>query len=255
MILAWIGALLIGVTLGLLGSGGSILTVPVLTYLVGQEVKVAIAGSLMIVGVISVFAAIPYARQNQVKWRTVFLFGIPGMAGAIAGARVAHFISDSVQMLIFAALLLIASYLMFKPVNLVGADKERSERAIHKIMADGLVVGFITGIVGVGGGFLIIPALVLLGGLSMRLAVGTSLVIIAFKSFAGFLGYLTVLDALNLSVDWYIIFIFSIIGILGGWLGHKLSSEVNQTHLKQGFAIFLVLMGLFIFYEHLQVVI
>ena len=251
MILAWIGALLIGITLGLLGSGGSILTVPVLTYLVGQEVKVAIAGSLMIVAVISVFAALPYARQKMVKWRTVVLFGIPGMIGAVGGAWAAHFVSDAVQMLIFAALLLIASYLMFKPVKLTDSEAESTERAMHQIMIDGLVVGFVTGIVGVGGGFLIIPALVLLGGLSMRLAVGTSLVIIAIKSFAGFLGYLTVLEALNLELDWQIIIIFSVIGVLGSWLGHKLSLGVNQTLLKQGFAVFLVLMGLFILYEHL----
>ena len=251
MILAWIGALLIGVTLGLLGSGGSILTVPVLTYLVGQETKLAITGSLMIVGIISVFAAIPYARQGLVKWRTVILFGMPGMLGAIAGAWAAHFVSDAVQMLIFSVLLLIASYLMVKPVKLDEADKEHPERAVNQIMIDGFVVGMVTGIVGVGGGFLIIPALVILGGLSMRLAVGTSLVIIAIKSFAGFIGYLPVLDALQLTIDWQIIVIFSAIGVLGSWLGHKLSSGINQIQLKLGFAVFLVLMGMFILYENL----
>lgn len=249
MILAWIGALFIGLTLGLLGSGGSILTVPILTYIVGQETKVAIAGSLMIVGIISLFSAIPYARQKLVKWRTVVLFGIPGMAGAVFGAWLAHFVSDAMQMMVFSALLLTASYLMFKPINLSAADCE--ERAMYKIALDGLVVGAVTGLVGVGGGFLIIPALVLLGGLSMRLAVGTSLIIIAFKSFAGFVGYLSVLDTLNLSVDWYIIGMFSIIGIFGGWLGHKISSRVNQEHLKQGFAIFLIVMGAFILYKNI----
>jgi len=250
MILAWIGALFIGITLGLLGSGGSILTVPVLTYLVGQETKVAIAGSLMIVAIISVFAAIPYALQKQVKWRTVVIFGVPGMVGAMAGAWGAHFVSDSVQMLIFTALLLAASYLMFKPMEL-DADTEHEERAMAKIALDGLIVGAITGLVGVGGGFLIIPALVILGGLSMRLAVGTSLIIIAIKSLAGFVGYMPVLEALELSVDWHIIWIFSAIGIVGGWLGHKISAKVNQEKLKQGFAVFLVLMGLFILYKNL----
>lgn len=250
MILAWIGALFIGLTLGLLGSGGSILTVPVLTYLVGQETKVAIAGSLMIVGIISLFSAIPYARQQLVKWRTVVLFGIPGMLGAIVGAWGAHFVSDAMQMLIFSVLLLTASYLMFKPMKLKDADHEHEERAKSKIIIDGFVVGAVTGLVGVGGGFLIIPALVLLGGLSMRLAVGTSLVIIAIKSFAGFVGYLPVLDALQLSVDWQIIWIFSIIGVVGGWLGHKISAHINQASLKRGFAVFLVLMGAFILYEN-----
>ncbi|WP_321325065.1 sulfite exporter TauE/SafE family protein [Thiomicrorhabdus sp.] len=250
MILAWIGALFIGLTLGLLGSGGSILTVPVLTYLVGQETKVAIASSLIIVGIISIFSAIPYARQKLVKWRTVVIFGVPGMAGAVFGAWLAHYVSDALQMLIFAGLMIVASYLMFKPVKLDAEEMEQEERAIYKIALDGFVVGGITGLVGVGGGFLIIPALVLLGGLSMRLAVGTSLVIIAFKSFAGFLEYLHVLQEMQLSVDWQIIGLFSIIGVVGGWLGHKISSKINQHHLKRGFAVFLVLMGAFILYKN-----
>ncbi|GAB6071376.1 sulfite exporter TauE/SafE family protein [Thiomicrorhabdus hydrogeniphila] len=251
MILAWIGALFIGLTLGLLGSGGSILTVPVLTYLVGQETKVAIASSLIIVGIISIFSAIPYARQKMVKWRTVVIFGLPGMAGAVFGAWLAHYVSDAAQMLFFATLMLVASYLMFKPVKLEDEQAEQKERAIFKIAIDGFVVGAITGLVGVGGGFLIIPALVILGGLSMRLAVGTSLVIIAVKSFAGFFEYLHVLQELQLSVDWNIIGLFSIIGIAGGWLGHKISNKINQEHLKRGFAVFLVLMGAFILYKNL----
>lgn len=250
MILAWIGALFIGITMGVLGSGGSILTVPVLTYVVGQETKLAIASSLMIVGIISVFATIPYAKEKLVKWQTVIIFGIPGMAGAVLGAWLAHFVSDALQMFIFSILLLTASYLMFKPFKIVDQE-ERAERSVLKIAADGLVIGAVTGLVGVGGGFLIIPALILLGGLSMRLAVGTSLVIIAIKSFAGFAGYLSVLDSLELSLDWSIIVIFSSIGVIGGWLGYKISSKLNQEHVQKGFAIFLVLMGVFILYENL----
>ncbi|MDX1353739.1 MAG: sulfite exporter TauE/SafE family protein, partial [Thiomicrorhabdus sp.] len=173
-----------------------------------------------------------------------------GMAGAVFGAWMARFVSDALQMLVFAVLLLAASYLMFKPVKL-DEESENKERAMYKIAIDGFLVGGVPGLVGVGGGFLIIPALVLLGGLSMRLAVGTSLVIIAVKSFAGFVEYLAVLEALQLSVDWQIIGMFSVIGIVGGWLGHKISSRINQNQLKQGFAIFLVLMGAFILYKNL----
>ncbi len=252
MILAWVGALFIGITLGLLGSGGSILTVPVLTYVVGQETKLAIASSLMIVGIISVFAALPYAFQKLVKWRTVVVFGLPGMMGAVAGAWAAHFVSGAIQMLIFAMLLLVASYLMFKPVKLNPSERDGPERAMIKIAIDGFLVGSVTGLVGVGGGFLIIPALALLGSLSMRLAVGTSLVIIAMNSFSGFIGYIKVLEALNLSIDWQVIGIFSTIGVFGSWLGHKLSGRVNQHQLKQGFAVFLVLMGVFILYENVS---
>jgi len=250
MILAWIGALFIGLSLGLLGSGGSILTVPVLVYVVGQDPKVAIAGSLMIVGIISVFSALPYARQGLVKWRTVFIFGVPGMLGAFMGAWGAHYVSNAMQMLIFAALLLSAAYLMFRPVKL-DAEGSTQPRAIYKIALDGLAVGGVTGLVGVGGGFLIIPALVLLGGLSMRLAVGTSLVIIAAKSFVGFYEYLHVLESLSLSIDWHIISMFSAIGVVGGWLGHRVSSRVDQAMLKRIFAIFLVIMGAYILYKNM----
>ncbi len=251
MILVWIGALIVGITLGVLGSGGAILTVPILTYLVGQETKLAIAGSLIIVGIISIFAAIPYARQKLVKWRIVILFGIPGMAGAVFGAWLALFVSDALQMLIFSILLLLAAYLMYKPIKLKGSEKERAERSALKTALEGLLVGVVTGLVGVGGGFLIIPALVLLGGLSMHLAVGTSLVIITMNSFAGFYGYLSVLDRLSLTLDWSIIIVFSIIGVIGGWIGHKISGKLNQEYLKKGFSIFLVLIGVFILYENL----
>ncbi|WFE69401.1 sulfite exporter TauE/SafE family protein [Thiomicrospira sp. R3] len=248
MILAWVGALIIGVTLGLLGSGGSILTVPVLVYLVGQDPKVAMAGSLMIVALISIFAAWPYARQKTIDWRMVGWFGIPGLIGAAGGAWLAHFIDSMVQMLIFAALMLSAAYLMFKPIDLNAPPKGRAN---YKIVADGLMVGALTGLVGVGGGFLIIPALILLGGLSMRLAVGTSLVIIVLKSLVGFVVYLDVLAAQDLALDWPIIIKFSLIGILGGWLGHKISHKFDQQKLRQFFAVFLVLMSLFILYQKL----
>ncbi len=252
MILAWIGAILIGVTLGLLGSGGSILTVPILTYLVGQETKLAIASSLIIVCLISLFSALSYAYHKQVKWRTVLLFGLPGMLGAVTGAWTAHFISDAVQMLIFSILLLIAAYLMFEPITLKGEEKEHSERGMHQIVIDGFVVGLVTGIVGVGGGFLIIPALILLGGLSIRLAIGTSLVIVTIQSFAGFIGYLPVLDSLGIPVDWHIIALFSSLGILGSWLGHKLGKKIKQAHLKKGFAILLVGMGFIMLYKYIS---
>jgi uncharacterized membrane protein YfcA len=120
-------------------------------------------------------------------------------------------------------------------------------------VADGLVVGALTGLVGVGGGFLIIPALILLGGLSMRLAVGTSLVIIVLKSLVGFVVYLDVLAAQDLALDWPIIIKFSLIGILGGWLGHKISHKFDQQKLRQFFALFLVLMSLFILYQKLPI--
>lgn len=244
MIFALIGAVFIGISLGLLGSGGSILTVPVLVYLLGQDPKVAMAGSLLIVGFISVFALVGYARKKLVDWRTVWWFGLPGMLGAVLGAWLAHFLTGAVQMIIFSVLVLIAAYLMLRPVDLSAPPK--AQRKTYKIVLDGLLVGAVTGLVGVGGGFLIIPALVILGGLSMRLAVGTSLVIIVLKSFAGFVAYLDVLQAQNLALDWTVLWIFIALGILGSYLGQKVSDRLNQQKLKIIFGWFMILIGSFI---------
>ncbi len=249
VIWAWIGALLIGVSLGLLGSGGSILTVPVLVYLVGQDEKVAFASSLAIVGLISLVSAIAYAKRNQVDWRNVVWFGVPGMVGAVFGAYAARYVPSWIQMLIFSVLLLVAATLMFRPVKL--NNEPHTPRAFWQVGLDGFLVGGITGLVGVGGGFLIIPALVLLGGLSMTMAVGTSLVIITMKSASGFWEYLHVLDALQLSLDWGLIAVFSLLGIAGGFVGQKLNDRLPQQLLRRLFAVFLLLMGSFILWRNL----
>jgi uncharacterized membrane protein YfcA len=249
MILAWIGAVFIGISLGLLGSGGSILTVPVLIYLVGQDPKVAFASSLAIVGLISVVSAIGYARKGGVDWRSVLWFGFPGMLGAYIFAHFAEYMASWVQLLIFAALLLVAATLMLRPLKL--ESDVRAPRAFWKIAVDGLLVGGVTGLVGVGGGFLIIPALVLLGGLSMTLAVGTSLVIITMKSASGFVEYYHVLETLSLSLDWQIILIFALLGIIGGQIGTKLNHILPQELVRKLFAFFLIIMGTFILWQNL----
>lgn len=248
MYLVVVGALIIGASLGLLGSGGSILTVPALRYLVDQPEKVAIGESLAIVGGISLIGALPYILKRTVDWRSVLLFGLPGMAGTWIGALVSTYISGTVQMLAFSAVMLLASVFMLRPVGPAGAASGGAEhqRAIWKISIDGLVVGIITGIVGVGGGFLIVPALVVLGGLSMRRAVGTSLLIIALKSFSGFAKYLDVLHQKGLEVDPQIIALFIGIGALGGLAGGKASSHLPQQGLQRGFAVLLLVMGIVI---------
>lgn len=249
VIWAWLGAILTGLSLGLLGSGGSILTVPMLVYLVGQDEKVAFAGSLAIVGLISLVSAFAYARKDMVDWRSAMFFGLPGMVGAVFGAYMARYIPSWMQMLLFAALLLVAAWLMFRSINLDDAPSE--PRAFWKVGLDGLIVGALTGLVGVGGGFLIIPALVLLGGLSMNVAVGTSLVIIAMNSASGFWEYLHVLDDLNLSLDWSLIGLFSLLGIAGAQLGQRLNSRLPQVLLRRLFAVFLLFMGAFIAWRNL----
>ncbi len=244
MILAWIGAALIGLSLGLLGSGGSILTVPVLVYLVGEPDKLAIAESLAIVGGISLFGAIPYALKRQIDWRSVLYFGVPGVTGTYLGAALSVYLSGVVQLTLFAAVMLLASIMMFRPA--AAGSGPAHARSPLKIAAEGLGVGVLTGLVGVGGGFLIIPALVLLGGLPMSLAVGTSLLIIAAKSFAGFSKYLHVLQEQNLAVHWNLILIFTVIGIAGSFLGARVGKNVSNDALKRGFASFLVVMGLYV---------
>ena len=179
---ALLGAIAIGLSLGLLGSGGSILTVPVLIYLLGQDEKTAIAGSLFIVGSIALAGGLQFLRAGFIQWRSVLLFGVPGMIGTWCGALLATWVPGVVQLALFALVMLAASFLMLRPFDLMRADG--AARAAWKIAGDGLAVGVITGLVGVGGGFLIVPALVLLGGLSMHQAVATSLMVIALKSYS-----------------------------------------------------------------------
>lgn len=249
MIWAWIGALLVGLVLGLLGSGGSILTVPVLVYLVGEPDKLAIAESLGIVTLISLVGAIPFALKKQVDWRSVVLFGVPGMIGAYGGAFLSKFMSGPVQLLLFAGVMLLAAVMMFRR-KAPAAAPTGNQHAAWKIILEGLVVGVLTGLVGVGGGFLIVPALVLLGGLPMHLAVGTSLAIIALKSISGFYKYIDVLREAGLEMNWTLILIFGSIGIVGSFAGKKVGEYISQERLKKGFAVFLLVMGVFILWQN-----
>ena len=241
--LAWPGALAIGLSLGLLGSGGSILTVPVLVYLLGQEERTAIAGSLAIVGLIAAAGSLPYIRDRLVDWRSVWLFGIPGMFGTYLGAWSSAYVSGTTQLAVFALVMLAAAYFMLHPPKLTARPGQRSSA---RITGEGLAVGALTGFVGVGGGFLIVPALVLLGGLAMHTAVATSLVIIALKSLTGFVKYLEVLEAERLQLDWQIIFTVTAIGVIGSLLGNHWGCKISQERLKTWFGYLLVGMGLYI---------
>lgn len=250
-----LGALAIGLTLGLLGSGGSILTVPVLVYLVGHNDKAAIAESLAIVGAIAFVGMLPYARKRQVDWRSVALFGIPGMGGTYAGAWLAKFVSGPLQLVLFAVVMLLAAVVMFRKSKVEAGTSDDTNRRTHhaawKVVLEGLVVGVVTGLVGVGGGFLIVPALVVLGGLPMRLAVGTSLVVVSLKSFTGFFKYLGILGAFGSGVDWNTIGVFALVGIVGSLIGNVLSQRIQQEALKRAFAGFLVVMGFFVLVREL----
>jgi uncharacterized protein len=231
VILVWLGALLIGLSLGLLGSGGSILTVPVLVYLVQEPQKLAIAESLAIVGGISLFGALPYALKRLIHWKSVLWFGIPGVAGTYLGAYFSQWLSGAMQLLLFALIMLTAAYTMWQAKN-PKADKSK-HHPYWQILLEGLAVGIITGLVGVGGGFLIIPALV----------------IIAMKSFVGFAKYVNVLG--DYQVHWGLISLFISLGVAGSFAGTFLSQSVPQGTLRKLFSVVLVALGIFILYQNI----
>ncbi len=243
------GAALIGLTLGLLGSGGSILTVPVLTFLVGQEEKVAIAGSLGVVGAISLVASLPYLKQRSVDLFSVVWFGVPGMFGAYLGAFGSEYVSGSIQMLAFASLAAIAAFLMLRGdeaalSHAAGAHSNSHRRhGRGKAAMDGLAVGSVTGFVGVGGGFLIVPALVILGGLPMRRAIGTSLVIISLKSWVGFAKYHEILTRQGIELDGKALALVAGVGMIGSFAGTAAGGRWSPARVRRIFAVALLLVA------------
>lgn len=250
--MAWLGALAVGLTLGLLGSGGSILTVPVLVYLVGEPEKLAVAESLGIVAIISLVGMVPFAWAGRVAWRAVAFFGLPGMAGAYLGAYLSGFVGGAVQLTAFAVVMLLAALLMLRPMAAPKGPRGPSavRQAPWKLAAQGLGVGVLAGVIGVGGGFLIVPALVLLDGLPMRRAVGTSLAIIAAQSISGFAKHLGVLQEAGLAVDWQLMALFGGLGVVGSFVGSRAGAYVPQARLKKVFAVFVLVMGAFVLWEN-----
>lgn len=249
MIMILVSAILIGLSLGILGSGGAILTVPVLIYVVGQPEKLAIAGALVIVGVVSLVSSIPGIRQQRVDWSLVGLFGLPGMVGTYGGAWLASFLSGIAQMSLFSIVMLAAAWRMYHSSEVVQAKQSKPQ----KVVLQGVAVGILTGLVGVGGGFLIVPALVLLAGLAMSHAVATSLVIITFNCVVGFAKYYQILADTGLQLDGKVILTMTAMGIVGSLAGQHLAKYLPQQQLKRLFALFLVLMGIAILYRNLSV--
>lgn len=236
-------SVLIGVSLGLLGGGGSILTTPILIYALGVETKAAIATSLLVVGITSLAGLAQHARAGNVEWRTGLTFGSAGMVGAWLGGYVAAWIPASVLMALFALMMLATAVAMFR------GRKDRGPsggQALWKVLLDGLVVGLVTGLVGAGGGFLVVPALALLGGLPMPKAVGTSLLVIAMKSFAGFAGHAT-----HVTVDYELAAMVSGAAVVGSFGGSALTALVSPDSLRRGFAGFVLVMGAFVLVQQL----
>ena len=246
LILTLLLSILIGLSLGLLGGGGSILTVPILTYVAGLDPKEAIAASLFVVGVTSAVSAINHARNRRVKWRTGVIFGAAGMAGAFGGGLIGGHIPSVVLMVAFALMMIATSIAMIRGRKGSAGEVNDRDLPLGRVILDGLVVGVITGLVGAGGGFLVVPALALLGGLSMPVAVGTSLVVITMKSFAGLAGYLT-----SVELDWALVGAVTVAAILGSLLGSRLAGRIPEALLRKGFGVFVLVMGVFVLIQEL----
>lgn len=245
-------AAVIGLSLGLMGGGGSILTVPVLVYVLGFDAKSAIAMSLPVVGATSLIGAVGHWRAGNVHLRTALIFGVIAMVGSYLGARLAVFLSGGVQLLTLAVVMLAAAASMLRP-RATGTASSRSEEAdragsslpMAKILAVGLAVGVLTGIVGIGGGFLIVPALVVLGRVPMKQAIGTSLLVIAMNSVSGYAGY-----AGTVEVPWGFLAAFTGVAIAGILAGTYLVRFVSAAALKRGFAVFLLAVGGLMLYQN-----
>ncbi|WP_163728414.1 sulfite exporter TauE/SafE family protein [Mycolicibacterium psychrotolerans] len=228
-------AVFVGIALGLLGGGGSIMTVPLLAYVAGMDAKQAIATSLLVVGVTSAVGAVSHARAGRVQCRTGLIFGVAGMAGAYAGGLLARFIPGTVLLIGFAVMMIATAVAMLRGRKTVHSADGGHRMPIPKIVAEGLVVGLVTGLVGAGGGFLVVPALALLGGLPMPVAVGTSLIVIAMKSFAGLAGYLS-----SVQIDWGLALAVTAAAVIGALIGARLTAMVDPDALRKAFGWFVL---------------
>jgi len=256
VIIGFASAILIGVSLGLIGGGGSILTVPVLVYILGVNPVLATAYSLFVVGSTSLVGAATYMKKGLVNYKTALVFAVPSFIAVFLTRKFLvpalpdplftvgeAIITKNIGIMVFFALIMLAaSYSMITAKKCVDCDEDEPVVFNFPMIAlEGSVVGVITGIVGAGGGFLIIPALVLLAKLPMKLAVGTSLLIIAAKSLIGFLG-----DLSTQTIDWQLLLIFTSLSIVGIFIGSALSKKINEKVLKIGFGWFVLVMGVYI---------
>jgi uncharacterized membrane protein YfcA len=250
MIAAAIFGVLIGAALGLLGGGGSILAVPALVYGVGEPVAQAVTTSLFVVGISSAVGAAPRVRTGQVRWPIALIFGTAGVATAFAGAAVNQLISGRALIFGFAALMIVVATRMLageiRPRGSCAAADGRINwsRCIPKSVSAGVVVGFLTGLFGVGGGFVVVPALALLLGLDMPVAIGTSLVIIVINSGAGFAAHIQ-----GTSIDWPIALVFAGVSLTIAAVAGRLGTKMNPDRLRRWFALLIIAVAVFVAIE------
>lgn len=245
MILVLALSVVVGLTLGLLGGGGSILMVPLLTYVAGMDAKQAITTSLFVVGVTSLASLLPHARARNVRWVPGLVFAAASMSGAFLGGLASAAIPGAVLMVAFAVIMLASARNMIRGRK-KGSGAEAKGRSLLMYIPVGLVVGLVTGLVGAGGGFLIVPALVLLAGVQMKHAVGTSLLVISLNSASGMLGHLN-----STSVNWPPTLSITAAAIIGSLIGARLTAMVPEKKLRRGFGYFVLVMGVFVLSQEL----
>ncbi|MDZ7662966.1 sulfite exporter TauE/SafE family protein [Thiohalophilus sp.] len=247
---AILAGLATGIMLGIFGSGGSIITTPALLYLLDIAPKSAIAMSLGIVAVTATLTALQHWRAGNVNGKVTLIFGIFGILGTYAGARLGVITPVVLQLSIFALVMYAAAWKMLRPAQpprsagaaaVEAAEGCTSRHCLSHVAMHGIVVGALTGLVGVGGGFLIVPALVILSRLPMKQAIGTSLAIVAVKSYAGFAGYVG-----DVPIDYALMAVFAAVAVVGSVIGTRLARCVSGDVLKKGFAIFLMLVATYI---------
>jgi len=237
-------AALIGVALGLLGGGGSILSVPILLYVFRLPTREAIATSLLVVAATSAAALVPHARGGRVQWRTGVVFGLTSMVGAYGAGRLASRVPAAALLLLFGAVMLVTAVAMLRGRRAApeGAAPEGSAaERVAKLAVQGVGVGAVTGLVGAGGGFLVVPALVLLGRLPMPVAVGTSLLVISMNSSAALAGHLA-----TTAIPWSLAFTVAAAAVVGSVVGARLAGTIPADTLRRGFGWFVVVMAVFI---------
>jgi len=235
----------IGLSLGLLGGGGSILTVPALVYLVGQTPQAAVTTSLAIVGANSLLGAIFHRTQGTLDWKVAFIFGGAGMIISYFSANISKHLPSAVLLVAFVILMLLIGTMLFIRRD-TSSTAFSSTKPLSLVLASGAGVGFLTGVLGVGGGFLVVPALVMLVELPVQMAVGTSLVVIAMNSVAGFLGH-----AGGSSFNLGMVVVFVTAGLIGTFTGAKLSNRMSSSKLQRAFAIFVIVLAFFLLYDNL----
>lgn len=244
-------AVVIGICLGLFGSGGSILTVPVLLYLLQLPPAEAIASSLLIVGFISLFSSVRHLLQKKISKHHLLWFGIPGMLATYLGAWAGTQVSSHWQLMTFSLLMLLAAAMMWR--NRPATTATTATTIVHPVLLalNGLAAGVLTGFVGVGGGFLIVPALIILGGLQLQRATATSLAIISLQALTGFAGYYTLSwqGHTELQLNWQVIIPMVIAGITGSYAGGLLSNHLPRLLLQRSFALFLIIMASIVIYR------